>query len=189
MNGRWNCFCMSTDCRFVRRFCLNCSVASAVNIVTDPKRVETCLSSGTTVLLGSRIEEGSELLIASRGCSNRSLTLDVVRPLPSRATRGTSHGLPCGLDVTSFCFCTWRFTERDNYSSFDDLDGDRDALPRSPLCFTMAASFRLQTRRERVSFWIITCTISEPAFCYHDRHCLSLSCLQANLTSSAMCSP
>lgn len=115
-------------------------------------------------MLGSRIEEGSELLIASRGCSNRSLTLDVVRPLPSRATRGTSHGLPCGLDVTSFCFCTWRFRERDNYSSFDDLDGDRDALLRSPLCFTMAATQCLQTRRERVSLWVITSTFSEPSF-------------------------
>ena len=103
MNGRWNCFCMSTDCRFVRRFCLNCSVASAVNIVTDPKRVETCLSSGTTVLLDSRIGEGSELLIASRGCM-RSIPLDVVRPLPSRATRGRSHGLLRGWNVTSFVF-------------------------------------------------------------------------------------
>lgn len=111
------------------------------------------------------------------------------KTVASRATRAISHGMLFVMRCDVLLFLHIADQGEDYSSSFDDLDGDRDALPRSPLCFTMAASFRLQTRRERVSFWIITCTISEPAFCYHDRHCLSLSCLQANLTSSAMCSP
>jgi hypothetical protein len=36
---------------------------------------------------------------------------------------------------------------------------------------------------------VITCTLHEPSFRYHDRHCRTFSRVQANFTCSSMCSP